>query len=114
MVSVSSNALSGLYASEKRLSTAAENIANADVIGFKAKDVAQSTNDNGGVATSVVNRNPATVTVPDGNGGTVEKPNVSLDEEVIQADIATYSAKANIIVLKAQDKMDKYLLDIQA
>lgn len=114
MVGVSAVSLSGLYASEKRLAVSADNIANADSTNYKAKDVVQSTDDSGGVQARVVDRNPATITVPTNDGGTKELPNVDLAEEVVQAQVASYNAQANLKVLQTQNKLDKYLLDIQA
>ena len=93
---------------------AADNIANAESVDYKAKDVVQSTDASGGVNTRVVERNPATVPVPNAEGGVDQRPNVSLEEEVVQAQVATYSAQANLKVLQIADKLDKYLLDIQA
>ncbi len=114
MVDVSVVALSGLFANEKRISVAANNIANANTENFKAQEVVQSSNEAGGVSTRVVARNPATITVANNEGGTSQLPNVSLDQELIQADVASYNAQANLKVLQAQNKLDKYLLDIQA
>ncbi|MFZ4541584.1 MAG: flagellar basal body protein [Rickettsiales bacterium] len=114
MVDVSATALSGLYANEKRLQVAADNIANAQTDGFKAKEVEQSANASGGVTTRVVDKRPATVPTFDEEGNLTERPNVSLEEEIVGAQVATYSAQANIKVLQIQDKMNKYLLDIQA
>lgn len=114
MVDVASVALSGLYANEKRLAVAADNIANANTENFKAKELKQSSNEAGGVSTRVVERNPATVSVPNNEGGTKELPNVSLEQELVESKFATYGAQANIKVLQAQDKLNKYLLDIQA
>ena len=114
MVNVSAVALSGLYANEKRIAVAADNIANAQSVDFKAKEVQQSANEAGGVSTRVVEKSPATVAVATSNGGVEQRPNVSLEEEVVNAQVATYGAQANIKVLQAQDKLNKYLLDIQA
>jgi flagellar hook protein FlgE len=114
MVDVSAVALSGLFANQKRISVAANNIANANTEDFQAQEVIQSSNAGGGVNTRVAVRNPATITVPNNEGGTSELPNVSLEQELIEADVASYNAQANLKVLQAQDKLDKYLLDIQA
>jgi flagellar basal body rod protein FlgC len=103
-----------LFASERRIENAANNIANAQSSNFRAQDVVQSTDASGGVSTRVVERNPATVPTVDRDGNVAERPNVNLEQEVIQADIATYSAQANLKVLQTQDRLDKYLLDIQA
>jgi flagellar basal body rod protein FlgC len=114
MVSVSSVALSGLFANEKRIAVAADNIANANTSGFEAKDLALSSNAGGGVSARVVKQNPATVPVANNEGGVDQLPNVSLEKQLVDVNIATYSAQANLKVLKAQDQLNKYLLDIQA
>lgn len=114
MVNVSAVSLSGLFANEKRIAVAADNIANANTNDFAAKELELSSNGAGGVSSRVVSKNPATVPVPNNEGGVDQKPNVSLEEELIGTDIATYGFKANLKVLQAQDKMNKYLLDIQA
>jgi flagellar basal body rod protein FlgC len=94
--------------------TAASNIANANSSNFKALDVLQSSLATGGVSTKVVDRTPATVQTTDAQGNVVTQPNVNLETEVIEADVATYSAKANLKLLQTQNQLDKYLLDIQA
>lgn len=114
MSSVSATSLSGLYANETRINVAAQNIANVDSENYKAQAVQQSTDAAGGVDARVVDKNPPSITVSDTEGGTEQRPNVDLAEEVVNAQVATYSAEANLKVLKAQDKLDKYLLNIQA
>lgn len=114
MVGISAVALSGYAASEKRLAVAAENIANAESPDFKAKKLEQSSDAAGGVTTRVVDKSPATVKVATTDGSTADRPNVSLEEEVVQSQVSTYSAKANLKVLQTQNHLDKYLLDIQA
>lgn len=111
---VGATALSGLYASEKRIAVAADNVANSDSPDYVAKDVALSSNAGGGVSSRVVERNPGTVEVAGRDGGIEQRPDVSLEEEVVAAQVATYSAQANLKVLQASDKLNKYLLDIQA
>jgi flagellar basal body rod protein FlgC len=114
MVDVGAVALSGLYANEKRISVAANNIANAQSADYKAQEVQQNSVASGGVTSRVVERTPATVPVANDNGGVDQRPNVSLEEEVVNAQIASYGAQANLKVLQATDKLNKYLLDIQA
>ncbi|MFM9889053.1 MAG: flagellar basal body rod C-terminal domain-containing protein [Rickettsiales bacterium] len=111
-----STALSGLYASEQRLANAANNLANSDSSNYKATDIAQSTDASGGVNTRVVLRNPATVQVADNNSptGVSERPNVSPERELVDANVASYTFKANLKVLKVAEDINKTLLDIQA
>ena len=114
MVDVSSIALSGLYASEQRIAVASDNIANVNTTDFRAKDVVQISQAAGGVSTQVVDRNPATVPVATSDGTTEQKPNVSLDQELIQSQTASYGYQANLKVIKTERDMTKSLLDIQA
>lgn len=116
MVDISAIALSGLRASETRLSNAATNLANSDSSNYKATDVQQTTNAAGGVNTQIVDRNPPTVQVPDVNSdtGVSQKPNVSPERELVDANVATYTFKANLKVLKVAQDLNKTLLDIQA
>lgn len=114
MVDISAIALSGLYANEKRLAVAATNIANAQSDNFKAQELKLTSNDGGGVSSRVAEKTPPTVPVADAEGGVKQQPNVSLEEELVGANFATYGVQANIKVLQAQDRLNKYLLDIQA
>jgi flagellar basal body rod protein FlgC len=114
MVNVSAVALSGVFVNEKRIAVAAENIANANTKNFAAKELALASNTGGGVSARVVAKNLATVPVANNQGGVDQLPNVSLEQELVSLNLSTYSAQANLKVLKTQDQLDKYLLDIQA
>ena len=114
MVDVNSTALSGLYAAEQRISVAANNIANVNTPNFRAKDVVQISQSAGGVGGKVVDRNPPTVPSPTSDGGTQQLPNVSLDQELVKTQTASYDYQANLKVIKAERDMTKSLLDIQA
>jgi flagellar basal body rod protein FlgB len=103
-----------LYAAEQRISVAADNIANVNTPNFRAKDVVQISQDTGGVSTRVVDRSPATVTVATSEGTSEQRPNVSLEQELIQSQTASYDYQANLKVLKTERDMTKSLLDIQA
>lgn len=95
---ITSIALSGLRAASQELRTAGNNIANSTTPGYTAKEVTRTSLENGGVTTDVVDTNRE----------------VSLEEEVVQADIATYGFKANLKILEKQRELDKALFDIQA
>ncbi len=114
MVDINSTALSGLYAAEQRISVAADNIANVNTPNFRAKDVVQTSQSTGGVSTQVVDRSPATVTVATSEGTSEQRPNVSLERELIQSQTASYDYQANLKVLKTERDITKSLLDIQA
>lgn len=115
-------AVSGLQAAGKRLENSANNLANqlttSEATGraFEPQDIVQISEAAGGVRTEAVARNPATVALPDADSatGTVQAPNVNEAEELINQQIAASDFQANLASLKAQDKMEKSLLDIIA
>ncbi len=113
-------ALSGLNAASLRLSNSANNIANQNTLGCKPTDVVQDSlqggAQGGGVRAKLVERSPATVTLVDPNNPdeTLQTPNVSLEEEVVQQQFAAYNFQGSLKVLKAADQMLGSLLDISA
>ena len=112
---VFSTALSGLRAAETRLGVSANNVANANTPGFEAKEVGARPINDGGVIVDIRTKNPATVAAPSPGGeGTVQVPNVSLDQEAVNQVSAGYDFKANLKVLQVQKELDNALLDIQA
>ncbi|MFO0069409.1 MAG: flagellar basal body rod protein FlgC [Alphaproteobacteria bacterium] len=132
MVEVYSTALSGLNASSRRLQVSGNNVANAfstvqtapdgSLVNdpYRAQRVAQTSLEGGGVRSRTVEDPNPTVRVFDtsspvaASDGTVEAPNVALDEEVVQQQIASYDFQANLKVIKTQKEMDQALLDIKA
>ena len=112
-MSITSAAISGLQASEKRVAVAASNVANSSSPNARALDVVQQAV-SGGVSSDIVVRNPATVTVADSAGGTQVLPNVSLEEELVNSQLALYDFKANAQVLKTQRDLEKTLLNVLA
>lgn len=125
-------AVSGMNAAQARLGNSANNVANLQSTSslvngerveraYQATDVVQrSLEPTGGVKTSIRLRDPATVPayLPDNpaadENGIVEFPNVNLEEEVVQQQIASYDFKANAKVIQTQDEMLDSLLDIKA
>ena len=67
----------------------------------------------GGVRASVTARDPAAVVSVVG-GEEMTAPNVSLEEEVVNQEIATYTFTANLKSLKAYDEMIGTMLDMTA
>jgi len=132
MVGVTNIALSGLNAAERRIGVSANNIANSSSTvrtnadgslvndPFRPSRVVQSSVATGGVSTDIVEASNPTVRVADPSSpvadqnGTVEIPNVSLEEEVLNVNQATYDFKANLKVLKVQKELEESLLDITA
>lgn len=114
MVSVYNIALSGLAAAEKRIGVSADNTANANTPGFKAKEVKQTSQATGGVTVQVTERDPATIVTTDVQGNLQELPNTSPEQELVETEIATYTFKANLQVLKKQKEIEDALLDIKA
>lgn len=125
-------AVSGLNAAQTRLGNSANNVANLQstsslVNGKKVERAYQPTDVNlrsieptGGVETSLRTRDPATVPVYDpenpaaDENGITQYPNVNLEEEIVQQQIASYDFKANAKVIQTQDELFKSLLDIKA
>jgi flagellar hook protein FlgE len=100
MSSIASIALSGLNAASSQLATAAHNIANAQTPGFRRQVAQQAAQpDSGGVVVSI---------------GQATEPGDALVEDVVTQIAATYAFKANVLTLKAQDRMLGSLLDATA
>jgi flagellar basal body rod protein FlgC len=97
MSSTASIALSGLTAASSRLATAAHNIANAQTPGAPRQVVRQAANPEGGVVVSI---------------GRAAASGEALVEDVVAQVSATYAFKANVLMLKAQDRMLGHLLDL--
>ena len=121
MVDVSTVALSGFNASEARLQVAANNIANANTPNFRAGAVAQSTNQDGSVSSQFVAANPAPAPKPPSTETAKNDPtqlqgsnDVDIATDLVNTNFATYSAQADLKVIKVQDQLNKYLVDLQA
>ena len=95
--SITGAALSGLRASETRIAVAADNIVNINTPSFTARQVNQ-VSQNPGVSTTVTPTDAPT----------------SFEQQLAQAQIASYDFKANLKVLQAQAQLDRKLFDIQA
>lgn len=128
---VNAIALSGLRASEARLNASANNIANlqstTSVVNgvrvnrpYAPQQVVQSSLADGGVQATTRTVKPSSVPVYDPSNiaadanGITDYPNVNLEEEVVNQQIASYDFKANLKVLKTQDKLTEDLLNITA
>jgi flagellar basal-body rod protein FlgC len=124
--------LTGLHASSTRVANSANNTAN---ISSSSKNVNGETireaytpvdtfqtslRPQGGTKAITRERDPATVPVYDPHNqlandeGIIEYPNVDLDEELVEQQIATYDYKANLNALKTADEMMESMLDISS
>lgn len=99
MSPIASIALSGLNAASSRLATAAHNIANVQTPGFRRQLVQQTAQPEAGVVISI---------------GQAAEAGDSLAEDVVTQMAATYAFKANVLTLKAHDRMLGSLLDMTA
>jgi flagellar hook protein FlgE len=99
MSTIASIALSGLTAASGRLATAAHNISNPQTPGFRRQIVQQTAHSAGGVIVSI---------------GRAAASGDGLAEDVVAQMSATYAFKANVLTLKAQDRMLGHLLDLRA
>ena len=99
MSPIASIALSGLHAASSRLKTAAHNIANAQTAGFRRQLVQQTAQAEGGVTVSI---------------GRAAEAGDALIEDVVAQMAATHAFEANVLTLKAQDRLFGSLLDVTA
>jgi flagellar hook protein FlgE len=88
-----------LNAASSQLATAAHNIANAQTPGFRRQLVQQTAQPEGGVIVSI---------------GQAATAGDALAEDVVAQMSAAYAFKANVLTLKAQDRMLGSLLDLRA
>jgi flagellar basal-body rod protein FlgC len=136
MSSISTIALSGMNAAARRLEVSASNVANVASTGalpnadgtvpageptaYAPLEVVQTANADGGTQTGVTTVTPSTTAVSDpqapfaNQDGLVAAPNVDLSQELVGQMIASYSFAANAMVMTADDRMTKTLLDIKA
>jgi flagellar basal body rod protein FlgC len=129
MISAINSAISGYTATTQRINTAANNIANAfststDTNGvtsntpYVPQQVEQSAQASGGVSTTTAPVNPPSVSVndpgsPNANAqGVAQLPNVDQGQQLLQANIASYDAQANLSVIKVDQKNTQSLLNI--
>lgn len=113
-MSTITNSLAGLRAAQQRAAVAAQNVSNANTKKFKALDFTQTADSSGTVSGKVSYRTPATVKTLDGEGNEVELPNVDLNEEVLNGQIAVNDFQANAKVLKTAKDLQQNLIDILA
>ena len=125
------NALSGLQGASMRLNASASNVANihstntqrganVENTPYRPLDVVQQSRDTGGVVSSY-RADGSTPTQhydpshPSANAdGLVATPNVSLDKEVANQKLSTYTYNANLKVMQTADNMMESLLNIQS
>ncbi len=98
-MSITSIAVSGMNAAKSRLAVSADNVANANTPDYRAKQVNQASQAEGGVRVQV---------------SQAAAESVSLEQEAVNQQIASYDFKANAKLLRVQQELDKSLLDIQA
>lgn len=129
MVSALNAALSGFTAATQRLNVSAQNIANAEstqtqrdgvVVNepYVPQRVAQRSLAEGGVVADVQDVSPATRNLYDPNNaaadanGVTAYPNVDTAEQLVNTQLALYTAQANLSVIKVQNKLNQSVLNI--
>ena len=125
MVDAISTALSGLNAASRRVEASASNIANStstidlnNETATPALTTTQSAQENGGVRSQIIPRDPAIVesfapNSPFANEqGFVGAPNVNLAEEAVNLRLADIAYRANIATLQTTSEINEALLDI--
>ncbi|MDY6881546.1 MAG: flagellar basal body rod C-terminal domain-containing protein [Desulfatiglans sp.] len=115
MVSTISSSLSALSAFGKKMSVAANNIANVNTDGFKKSRAILREGPYGGVEVTI-NRidTPGLPTMEEGSvpATATERSNVDLTEEIPQMMIAKRAYQANTQTIKAHNEMVGSLIDI--
>ena len=112
MISGLSSSLAGLAAFGKKLSNAADNIANSNTSGYK-KTTSVITEDAAGLPDVHLTRSAAPgALIQESDGTTTEQSNVDLAEELTQTIVAQRGYEANLKALKAQSDTLGSLLDV--
>ena len=108
-------ALSAIRALFTRLDVTANNTANANTDGFKKSRVDLQEAAPGGVKVTISTVDTPGSPLPPADGETVyqETSNVSLEEEMVNLIITQYTFSANLKTLKAEEELQKSLLDIK-
>jgi len=129
MTSVFNISISGLNNDAFRVANATSNIVNASSLshlpqnannysGFVPQDVVSIADPIGGVSDATTPYNPSYVTTYDPNSqlangqGLVASPNVDLNKELVNANVASVNYSANAAVIKIEEKTQKALIDI--
>lgn len=99
MSSISSIGLSGAQAAVTRMDVAANNIANAQTEKFQRQVVNQQSQESGGVTVSVAQ---------------AQEVGPDLAKDLIDQKMATYTYRANLRSIQADQQMMGSLLDIKA
>ncbi len=99
MTNITATALSGMNAAQKQLDVAAHNIANLNTGGFIRQQVSQTTQPDGGVASTVT---------------TANAPGSALEADLVAQLQAKNAFLANLTVFKTQDKMAGALLNARS
>ena len=123
MTSIANVALSGYDVAAKKIAVSANNVANqfstsrvenGKVVNepYQPQRVEAISQEEGGVRARVVDKNPAALEAPTAGGELQQVPNVDTAEELVNAKIATYDARANLAVIRAESKLQDYVIDI--
>lgn len=127
MIGAISTALTGLFASSKRVEASASNIANMSSVGsldpsspnqpYEALTTIQTANETGGVTATNIPKQPGFVTAfapdsPFANAeGMVGVPNSDLTEDVMNLKLAEIAYKASLATIKTASEMSDELLN---
>lgn len=100
MTTLASIASSGLRATQLQMNTSAHNVANLNTPGFRRQVVEQTESPGGAGVQASVQRSP--------------QEGSALEQDAVEQMAATYAFKANVQVLKTNDRMMGALLDTKA
>ena len=109
-------AVSGLRAAAKRLEVSASNVANDRSTGYVPRRVQQTAYAAGGTRAESVPVQPPSVPFVDPNDpdAAATRPNVSVEEEIVEQMLARRAYEANLRTVEAADRMTRTLLDTVA
>ncbi len=114
MISPVGSSISGMNAAFKMNDVSANNTANLNTDGFKAKKVTFSENENGGVSTNVETDNNTGAYYLAENGSIAESSNVNIAHEMVNQMMARNLMDVNVAAFKTAEEMHQTILDILA
>ena len=106
-------AVSGLRAAAKRLEVSASNVVNDRSADYVPLRVQQTADADGGTRAETVPVRPASVPFFDPNDpeAAATRPNVSVEEEIVEQMLARRAFEANLRTVETADRMTRTLLD---
>jgi flagellar basal-body rod protein FlgC len=113
-MSITSEAISGINNNLARLNVTANNIANSNTEGYRAKEVSITNDDK--ISISEAGATLSQNYEPSNENTTVEAApsNVDLGKELLDLQVTKFNIQANIKALKVADEVTQSILDLLA